>query len=85
MENSQGPGRVGLRLLIELFPLSPFIALASLFFLPQQTPHLRVSYIYTGSYEHPSYRTCRYLGIYGTVDVVGQDCPIVRMMDEMPM
>ncbi len=42
-------------------------------------------YIYTGSYEHPSYRTCRYLGIYGTVDVVGQDCPIVRMMDEMPM
>jgi|CXWL01.1.fsa_nt_gi hypothetical protein len=76
--------RVGLRILIALLPLWPFIVLAALFFLPVQSPHLRVSYTYTGSYEHPSYRTCRYLGIHGTVDVIGQDCPIVRLMGSGP-
>jgi hypothetical protein len=76
--------RVGLRLLIALLPLSPFIVLAALFFLPQQTPHLRVSYTYTGSSDQPSYRTCQYLGIHGTVGVVGQDCPIVAFMKETP-
>ncbi len=76
--------RVGLRILIALLPLWPFIVLAALYFLPIQSPHLRVSYTYTGSYEHPSYRTCQYLGLHGTVDVVGQDCPIVRLMAERP-
>lgn len=76
--------RVGLRILIGLLPLWPFIVLAALFFLPVQSPHLRVSYTYTGSWEHPSYRTCQYLGIHGTVDVIGQDCPIVRLMGQTP-
>ena len=75
---------VGLRILIALLPLTPVIAIAIVFLLPE-TPHLRVSYTYTGSYEHPSYRTCQYLGIHGTVDVIGQDCPLVRLMGEMPM
>ncbi len=72
--------RVGLRILIALLPLWPIIVLAALFFLPVPTPHLRVSYPYTGSYEHPSYRTCQYLGIHGSVDVIGQDCPIIAFM-----
>lgn len=73
--------RVGLRVLIALLPLSPFIVLAALLYLPQQTPHLRTNYTYTGSYEHPSYRTCQYLGIHGTVDVVGQDCPLTKFLE----
>lgn len=77
-------GRVGLRILIALLPFSPFIVLAALFYLPQQTPHLRINYTYTGSYDHPSYRTCQYLGIHGTVHVVGQDCPIVQLMRDRP-
>lgn len=76
--------RVGIRILIALLPLWPFIVLAALFFLPVPSPHLRTSYTYTGSWEHPSYRTCRYLGIHGTVDVIGQDCPIVRLMSQTP-
>lgn len=76
--------RVGLRILIALLPLWPFIVLAALFFLPVQSPHLRIRYTYTGTWEHPSYRTCQYLGIHGTVDVIGQDCPIVRLMGNAP-
>ena len=34
----------------------------------------------TGSYEHPSFCTCQYLGIQGWVDVIGQDCPILQLM-----
>lgn len=75
--------RVGIRVLIALLPFSPFIVLAALFYLPQHTPHLRINYTYTGSYEHPSYRTCQYLGIHGTVDVIGEDCPIVRLIGKM--
>src|SRR5690349_21592425 len=41
--------RVGLRMLIACLPLLPFIALATPFLL-SETPHLRISYTYTGSY-----------------------------------
>jgi hypothetical protein len=75
--------RVGLRILITCLPLLPFIAIGAVFFLPQ-SPHLRVSYTYTGSYEHPSYRACQYLGVHGTVQVIGQDCPIVAFIGQQP-
>ncbi|MCA9470106.1 MAG: hypothetical protein KC643_32300 [Nitrospira sp.] len=72
--------RVGLQMLITCLPLLPFIAIGAVFFLPQ-SPHLRVSYTYTGSYEYPSYRTCQYLGVHGTVQVIGQDCPLVAFIE----
>lgn len=72
-------GRAGLRLLIALLPLWPFIALAVVFLLPR-TPHLRIAYTYTGTYQYPVYHTCQYLGIHGTVDVVSHDCPLVVWM-----
>lgn len=75
--------RVGLHMLITLLPLLPFMAIGAVFFLPQ-TPHLRVSYTYTGSYEHPIYRSCRYLGVQGTAQVIGQDCPLIAFMSEKP-
>ncbi|GJL49748.1 MAG: hypothetical protein NPIRA01_09750 [Nitrospirales bacterium] len=68
-----------LRMLIALLPFLPFVAIAIVFFLPQ-TPHLRVSYTYTGTHEHPIYRTCRYLGVHGTVQVIGQDCPLIKFI-----
>lgn len=73
--------RVGLRILITCLPFLPFMAIGAVFFLPQ-SPHLRVSYTYTGSFEYPIYRTCQYLGIHGTVQVIGQDCPLVAFMNE---
>jgi hypothetical protein len=72
-------GEVGLRILIALLPLLPFIAVAVLFVQPQHTPHLRIRYTYIGSYEYPSNRTCQYFGIHGTVDVIGEDCPIATL------
>ena len=76
--------RVGVRILMALLPLVPVLAVAIVFLLPE-TPHLRVSYTYTGAAEHPSYRTCRYLGIHGTVNVIGEDCPIVQLMGKVSM
>ncbi len=70
-------GRVGLRILIALLPVLPLIAIVIVFLLPQ-TPHLRIAYTYTGPSQRPIYHTCQYFGIHGTVDVFGQDCPIVR-------
>lgn len=75
--------RVGLRIMIACLPLLPFIALATPFLLPE-TPHLRIIYTYTGSYSHPRYRECQYLGIHGRILVDGPDCPIVRMMSSTP-
>ena len=75
--------RVGLRLLILLLPLLPFIAMAMVFSLPQ-TPHLRTSYTYTGSHDHPNYRACQYLGVHGTVQVMGQNCPLITFMNGKP-
>ena len=72
--------RVGIRLLLIGLPLLPFIAVAIVFMLPE-TPHLRVSYTYTGSHEHPNYRTCQYLGIHGFSQVIGQDCPLVAFIE----
>ncbi len=74
-------GRVGLRILIALLSNVPLLIIVILFFLPR-TPHLRIAYTYTGTYQYPIYRTCQYLGIHGTVNVVGQDCPIVRLLGE---
>ncbi len=72
--------RVALRGLILLLPLVPFIAIGILFSLPS-TPHIRVSYTYAGSKEHPRYITCDYLGIHGTVQkVFGQECPLMTFM-----
>lgn len=76
--------RVGLRMLIACLPLLPFIALALPFLLPE-TPHLRIQYTYTGSYDHPIYRECRYFGMHGWVYVTGPDCPLVRLMDGKPL
>ena len=73
--------RVGLRMLIACLPLLPFIALGVPFFLAQ-TPHLRLTYTYTGSYTHPIYRECHYIGIHGRVLVGGPDCPIVTFLGE---
>ena len=71
--------RVGLRWLITLLPLLPVLALVMIFLLPQ-TPHLRISYSYTGTYEHPIYRECNYLGIHGFIRVLGPDCPLVAFI-----
>ncbi len=68
--------RLALRILPGLFPLLPFIAIGIVFSLPQ-TPHLRVSYTYTGSKSHPRYITCDYLGIYGQTTVFGNRCPMI--------
>lgn len=73
--------RVGLRMLIACLPLLPLIALGVPFFLAQ-TPHLRIIYTYTGSYAHPIYRECHYIGIHGRVLVDGPDCPIVTFLGE---
>lgn len=73
--------RVGLRILIACLPLVPFIALAVPFLLPQ-TPHLRIVYTYTGSYEKPRYRECQYLGIHGRILKNGPECPIVTFLPE---
>lgn len=75
--------RVGLRILIALLPVLPLIAIVIVFLLPQ-TPHLRIAYTYTGTHQRPIYRTCQYIGIHGIVDIVGQDCPIVRIMGGTP-
>ena len=76
--------RVGLRMLITLLPLLPFVVIGVAFFLPQ-SPHLRVSYTYTGSYEHPNYRECRYLGVHGMVKIgIGQDCPLIAFIGKKP-
>ena len=72
--------RVGLRLLISLLPLLPFIAIAIIFLLPK-TPHLRVSYTYTGSSSHPNYIDCQYLGVHGMVrNGFALDCPLVAFI-----
>lgn len=73
--------RVGLRMLIACLPLLPFIALATPFLLPE-TPHLRISYTYTGSYNHPIYRECQYFGMHGWVHEFGPDCPLVTFLPE---
>mgnify|MGYP001187785563 CR=1 FL=1 len=73
--------RVGLRILIACLPLLPFIALATPFLLPE-TPHLRISYTYAGSYRHPIYRECQYFGMHGWVKVWGPDCPVLTFMGE---
>lgn len=75
--------RVGLRMLIACLPLIPLIALATPFLLPE-TPHLRIRYTYTGSYDHPIYRECQYLGIHGRVVIDGPNCPIIQMMVNTP-
>ncbi len=66
-----------------LLPLLPFIVIGALFLLPK-TPYLRVSYTYTGSYEHPRYISCRYLGIHGWHTVYGNHCPMVTLMNGAP-
>lgn len=63
-----------------LLPLLPFIMIGVLFLLPE-TPHLRVSYLYSGSYDSPRYITCRYLGIYGWRTVRGNHCPVVTLLN----
>ncbi len=73
--------RVGLRMLIACLPLVPFIALAVPFLLPE-TPHLRISYTYTGSYSHPIYRECTYLGVYGMAHTFGPECPVVTFLGQ---
>lgn len=75
--------RVGLRMLIACLPLVPIIALAVPFLLPE-TPHLRIQYTYRGSYDHPIYRECQYLGIHGRVLLDGPDCPIIQMLRISP-
>ena len=72
--------RYGLYSLSRLLPLLPFAAVAVIFLLPS-TPHVRVSYTYTGTYSDRYYVTCHYLGINGFVQqVFGSDCPIVAFM-----
>jgi len=61
-------------------PLFPFILIGVLFLLPK-TPHIRVSYTYTGSYENPRTITCRYLGIHGWFTLYGNHCPILTMLN----
>lgn len=63
-----------------LIPLLPFIVIGVLVLLPR-TPHLRVSYTYTGSYENPRYITCRYLGIHGWLTLYGNHCPILTLLN----
>ncbi|MGQ0556013.1 MAG: hypothetical protein ACT4PN_08740 [Nitrospiraceae bacterium] len=75
--------RVGIRILIACLPLVPFIALATPFLLPE-TPHLRVVYTYTGTYSHPRYRECEYLGIHGRVHILGPNCPVIAFFGENP-
>lgn len=75
--------RVGLRILIAFLPLLPFIALATPFVLPK-TPHLRMMYTYTGTYSHPRYRECEYLGIHGRVHILGPDCPFIAFLGTKP-
>ncbi len=73
--------RSTLRMLIILFPISSFIAIAIVFLLPQ-TPHLRVSYSYSGSSSHPNYIQCQYLGVHGMVQkILGNDCPLVAFIN----
>jgi hypothetical protein len=67
-----------------LVPLLPFIIIGVLFVLPK-SPHLRVSYTYTGSYDSPHYITCRYLGIHGWVRVYGSQCPMITLMNGKPI
>ncbi len=68
--------RWALRSFISLLPLLPILVIVIVFSLPQ-TPHLRVSYTYTGSNAYPSYRECKYLGVQGATQVIGQDCPLI--------
>ena len=72
--------RMMLRGLIPLLPFLPLMAIVMVFLLPQ-TPHLRISYTYTGPKEHPRYITCDYVGVYGLAQkVFGQECPLISFM-----
>lgn len=69
-----------LPLLQQVLSLWPVIALIVIFLMPE-TPHLRVSYSYAGSSDHPRYINCQYLGIDGVVRVRGRQCPLVTLMN----
>jgi len=45
------------------------------------TPHLRITYSYTGSSSAPRYVECRYFGLHGGVTTFGPRCPIVAMFN----
>ena len=66
-----------LAFLLERWPL----VLIAVFFLTPQGPHLRVSYAYYGTYEHPTYTSCTYLGSRGFREAYGPDCPVVLWLD----